>query len=57
MAQNTKRNGGSAIDGRSTRHSGYAVSQKFRKRIEEVFSWLRTTGRFHQFAVSRNYQH
>lgn len=48
VAQNTGRNGGSAIDGRTTRHSGYAVSQKFRKRIEEVFGWLKTTGQFRQ---------
>ena len=29
----------SAIDGRTTRHGGYAVSQVIRKRIEEVFGW------------------
>src|SRR3954468_10939984 len=29
----------SAIDGRTTRHAGYAVSQRIRKRIEEVFGW------------------
>jgi transposase len=48
VAQNTGRKGGSAIDGRTTRHSGYTVSQKFRKRIEEVFGWLKTTGQFRQ---------
>lgn len=48
VAQNTERKGGSAIDGRTTRHNGYAVSQKFRKRIEEVFGWLKTTGQFRQ---------
>jgi transposase len=42
VAQNTKRNGGSAIDGRTTRHGGYEVSQKKRKRIEECFGWLKT---------------
>ena len=42
IAQNTKRNGGSAIDGRTTRHGGYEVSQKKRKRIEECFGWLKT---------------
>ena len=31
---------GSAIDGRTTRHEGYAVSQRIRKRIEEVFHSL-----------------
>jgi hypothetical protein len=30
---------GSAIDGRTTRHAGYAVSQRIRKRIEEAFGW------------------
>ena len=42
VAQNTKRSGGSAIDGRTTRHHGYEVSQKKRKRIEECFGWLKT---------------
>ncbi|MGH9632563.1 MAG: IS5 family transposase [Bryobacteraceae bacterium] len=42
VAQNTKRTGGSAIDERTTRHGGYAVSQKKRKRIEECFGWLKT---------------
>src|SRR3984893_7850104 len=42
VAQNTKRSGGSAIDQRTTRHSGYSVSQKKRKRIEECFGWLKT---------------
>ena len=34
----------SAIDGRTTRHPGYAVSLRIRKRIEEVFGWAKTTG-------------
>jgi transposase len=42
VAQNDKRPGGSAIDGRTTRHEGYAVSQRKRKRIEECFGWLKT---------------
>ena len=46
VTQNTRKKGGSSIDGRTTRHSGYAVSQKFRKRIEEVFGWLKTVGLF-----------
>jgi transposase len=41
VAQNTKRSGGSAIDGRTTRHGGYGVSQKKRKRIEECFGWMK----------------
>ena len=44
VAQNDKRPGGSAIDRRTTRHAGYAVSQRKRKRIEEVFGWLKTIG-------------
>lgn len=32
----------SAIDGRTTRHAGYAVSQQKRKRVEEIFGWLKT---------------
>jgi transposase len=44
VAQNNNRRGGSAIDQRTTRHAGYKVSQKKRKRIEEVFGWLKTVG-------------
>jgi transposase len=44
VSQNTKRPGGSAIDGRTTRHEGYQVSQRKRKRIEEVFGWMKTVG-------------
>ena len=40
IAQNTTRR--SAIDGRTTRHPGYAVSQRIRKRIEEGFGWMKT---------------
>ena len=41
VAQNEGRRGGSAIDARTTRHAGYEVSQKKRKRIEECFGWLK----------------
>jgi transposase len=41
VARNEKRPGGSAIDARTTRHAGYAVSQKKRKRIEECFGWMK----------------
>jgi transposase/IS5 family transposase len=34
----------SAIDGRSTSHSGYRVSQRIRKRVEEIFGWMKTVG-------------
>jgi transposase len=42
VAQNVKRRGGSAIDSRTTRHEGYSISQRKRKRIEECFGWLKT---------------
>jgi transposase len=41
VAQNTSSRS-SAIDGRTTRHGGYAVSQRIRKRIEEAFGWIKT---------------
>jgi len=41
VAQNTSGRS-SAIDGRTTRHGGYAISQCIRKRIEEAFSWIKT---------------
>jgi len=41
VARNTGRRGGSAIDARTVRHPGYAVSQRRRKRIEECFGWLK----------------
>jgi transposase len=41
VAQNTSGRR-SAIDGRTTRHAGYAVSQCIRKRIEEAFGWIKT---------------
>jgi transposase len=41
VAQNTTRQA-SALDGRTTRHAGYGVSQQKRKRVEEVFGWVKT---------------
>jgi transposase len=35
---------GSTIDGRTTRHAGYTISQRMRKRVEEIFGWLKTVG-------------
>ena len=35
---------GSAIDERTKRHAGYAISQRIRKRIEEAFGWGKTVG-------------
>jgi transposase len=43
VTQNNKRRR-SAIDGRTTRHPGYETSQRVRKRIEEVFGWMKTVG-------------
>jgi IS5 family transposase len=35
-----------AIDGRTTRHPGYALSQRIRKRVEEIFGWTKTVAMF-----------
>jgi transposase len=43
VAQNTSGRR-SAIDGRTTRHHGYAHSQRRRKMVEEVFGWMKTVG-------------
>lgn len=48
VARNETRRGGSAIDERTSRHSGYAVSQSIRARIEEHFGWGKTVGRIRQ---------
>jgi hypothetical protein len=40
VAQNTVRSCGSAIDGRTTRHEGYAKSIHARRGIEKVFGWI-----------------
>jgi hypothetical protein len=48
VASNDARRGGSAIDGRTTRHDGYEISQTIRKRIEEHFGWAKTVGRIRQ---------
>jgi hypothetical protein len=44
VAQNDKRPGGSAIDARTTRHAGYAISQQKRKRVEQSFGWMKMIG-------------
>jgi transposase len=36
--------GGKSVDGRTTRHEGYAISQRKRKRVEEIFGWAKTVG-------------
>ena len=43
----------SAIDGRTTRHPGYAISQRIRKRVEEIFGWMKTVGGFTRRTMSR----
>ena len=48
VAQHHGGPGGSAIDGRTTRHPGYESSQCIRKRIEESFGWAKTVGRVRQ---------
>jgi len=45
VAQNTKGRR-SAIDGRTTSWPGYLTSQRIRKRVEEIFGWLKTVGGF-----------
>lgn len=47
VAQNT-RGRHSAIDRRTTRHPGYAKSQRIRKRIEETFGWIKTVAGLRQ---------
>ena len=51
VAQNTKRSGGSAIDGRTTNQEGYEQSMKHRKRVEEIFGWGKTVGLIRQIKV------
>lgn len=48
VAQNLNRAGGSAIDGRTTRHPGYEISQRVRKRVEEPFGWAKQIGGLRQ---------
>ena len=45
VAQNTAGRR-SAIDGRTTRHVGYAISQRIRMKVEEIFGWFKTVGGF-----------
>jgi IS5 family transposase len=51
VAQNTARSGGSAIDGRTTRHEGYAKSINARRGIEKVFGWIKQFGGLRQFKL------
>jgi transposase len=44
VARNEARPGGSALDARTVRHPGYAISQWIRKQVEEAFGWMKTIG-------------
>ena len=44
VARNEKRQGGSSIDTRTTRHPGYEISQQKRKRVEQSFGWMKMIG-------------
>jgi transposase len=46
VAQNITARRDSAIDDRTTRHPGYAISQRIRKRVEEIFGWTKTVANF-----------
>jgi len=46
VAQNAHARKRSAIDARTTRHPGYSISQRIRKRVEEIFGWTKTAGNF-----------
>ena len=48
VARNTSRSGGSAIDSRTARHQGYAQSINARKRIEQVFGWIKQSAGLRQ---------
>jgi len=44
VAQQITSHRGSRVDGRTTRHPGYAISQRCRKKVEEIFGWAKTVG-------------
>lgn len=48
VAQNDARAGGSALDARTVRHRGYAISQRIRKKVEEAFGWMKSIGGLRQ---------
>ena len=48
VARNQTRAGGSALDARTARHPGYAISQRIRKRVEEAFGWMKSIGGLRQ---------
>src|SRR6185436_11789672 len=46
VAQLVNASRGSAVDRRTTHHPGYEISQRLRKRVEEIFGWTKTVGNF-----------
>jgi transposase len=46
IAQNITDRRDSAIDARTTRHAGYDISQRIRKRVEEIFGWTKSVANF-----------
>jgi hypothetical protein len=46
IAQNISSHRSSAVDGRTTPHAGYTISQRIRKRVEEIFGWTKTVANF-----------
>jgi hypothetical protein len=46
VAQNVTKRRRSAIDDRTAKQPGYAISQRIRKRVEEIFGWMKTVGNF-----------
>lgn len=46
VARNSERRGGSAINSRTKRHVRYSLSQRFRKKVEEIFGWIKVVGGF-----------
>ena len=48
VAQNHARPGGSALDARTVRYPGYALSQWMRKQVEEAFGWMKSVGGLRQ---------
>jgi transposase len=57
VAQNINCQRGSRIDGRTVSHPGYAISQRLRKRVEEIFGWLKTVAggrKLRYLGVKRN---
>jgi transposase len=56
VAQNLTTNGGSALDARTTRHIGYELSQRSRKRIEQCFGWGKVIGPMRQVMVRGLYK-